>query len=119
MQGFPCRQAASPRHHGYPAGAAQRQCRACYFSVPKGALQRAAADALIDFLLTPGNNRDEVLTHNYPLADKRVLDLLPTPMPADPIMFPAAELLQPLEFAAAAALTNPLRAETRARFRAA
>jgi spermidine/putrescine transport system substrate-binding protein len=119
MQGFPCRQAASPRHHGCPAGAAQRQCRACYFSVPKGALQRAAADALIDFLLTPENNRDEVLAHGYPVADKRVLDLLPTAMRADPIMFPAVELLQPLEFAAASALTNPLRAEIVARFKAA
>jgi spermidine/putrescine transport system substrate-binding protein len=89
-----------------------------YYAIPKGAPHRAAAYALIDFLLTPENNRNEVLAHGYPVADKRVLDLLPTAMLADPIMFPAAELLRPLEFAAAAALTNPLRAEIMARFKA-
>src|SRR5262249_40494611 len=90
-----------------------------YFAIPRGAPHRAAAHALIDFLLTPENNRHEVLAHGYPVADKRVLDLLPTAMLADPIMFPAAELLRPLEFAAATALTNPQRAEIMARFKAA
>jgi spermidine/putrescine transport system substrate-binding protein len=37
----------------------------------------------------------------------------------DTIMFPAAEELSPLEFGAAATLTNPMRAEIMARFKAA
>jgi len=53
------------------------------------------------------------------VADKRVLDLLPPEMLSDTIMFPAAESLTPLEFGAAATLTNPLRAEIMARFKSA
>jgi spermidine/putrescine transport system substrate-binding protein len=90
-----------------------------FFAVPKGAPHRAAGYALINFLLTPEHNKDEVLAHGYPVADKRVLDMLPQAMLSDPIMFPAAELLQPLEFGAAATLTNPTRAEILARFKAA
>ena len=90
-----------------------------FFAVPKGAPHRAAAYALINFLLTPENNKNEVLAHGYPVADKRVLDLLPKEMLEDTIMFPAAELLTPLEFGAAATLTNPARAEIMARFQAA
>jgi len=87
-----------------------------YYAVPRGAPNRAAAHALIDFLLTPIHNRDEVVAHGYAVADERVLALLPPEMLADPIMFPAAELLRPLEFAAAASLTNPRRAQIMARF---
>ena len=53
------------------------------------------------------------------MADKRVLDLLPPEMLKDEIMFPAAESLKPLEFGAAATLTNPLRAEIMAKFKSA
>jgi spermidine/putrescine transport system substrate-binding protein len=88
-----------------------------YYAVPKGAPNRAAGHALIDFLLNPVHNRDEVLVHGYAVADERVLSLLPPQLLADPIMFPAAELLRPLEFAAAASLTNPRRAQIMARFR--
>jgi spermidine/putrescine transport system substrate-binding protein len=87
-----------------------------YFAVPKGAPNRMAGHALIDFLLSPIHNRDEVLAHGYAVADERVLALLPPEMLADPIIFPAAELLRPLEFAAAASLTNPRRAQVMARF---
>jgi spermidine/putrescine transport system substrate-binding protein len=90
-----------------------------FFAVPKGAPHRAAGYALINFLLTPEHNKDEVLAHGYPVADKRVLELLPASMLNDPIMFPAAESLKPLEFGAAATLTNPTRAEILARFKAA
>ena len=89
------------------------------YAVPRAAPHRAAGHALINFLLAPENNRNEVLAHGYPVADKRVLDLLPPEMLQDSIMFPAAELLSPLEFAAAVALTNPTRAEIMARFKAA
>jgi spermidine/putrescine transport system substrate-binding protein len=37
----------------------------------------------------------------------------------NPVLYPAAELLAPLEFGAASTLTNPLRAEIMARFKAA
>jgi len=90
-----------------------------FYAVPKGAPHRAAGYALINFLLTPEHNKDEVLAHGYPVADKRVLDMLPQSMLSDPIMFPAADLLSPLEFGAAVTLTNPQRAEILARFKAA
>jgi len=87
-----------------------------YYATPRGAPHRTAGHALIDFLLTPVHNRDEVLTHGYAVADERVLALLPPEILADPIMFPAPGLLQPLEFAAAASLTNPRRAQIMERF---
>lgn len=90
-----------------------------YYATPRNAPHRTAAHALIDFLLTPVHNRDEVLAHGYAVADERVLSLLPPEILADPIMFPAPGLLQPLEFAAAASLTNPRRAQVMARFLAA
>jgi len=90
-----------------------------FYAVPKGAPHRAAAYALINFLLDPQVNKDEVLFHGYPVADKRVIDLLPDEIKNDPIMYPAAELLAPLEFGAAATLTNPARAEIMARFKSA
>ena len=37
----------------------------------------------------------------------------------NPVIYPAAELLAPLEFGAAVTLTNPQRAEIMARFKAA
>lgn len=90
-----------------------------FYAVPKGAPHRAAAYALINFLLEPSVNKDEVLFHGYPVADKRVIDLLPPEIVNDPIMYPAAELLAPLEFGAAATMTNPARAEIMARFKSA
>ena len=87
--------------------------------MPKGAPHRAAAYALINFLLEPKVNAAEVGFHGYPVADKRVIDLLPKEIITDPILYPAAELLAPLEFGAAATLTNPARAEIMARFKSA
>ncbi len=60
-----------------------------------------------------------MLFHGYPVADKRVIELLPKEIISDPILYPAAELLAPLEFGAAATLTNPARAEIMARFKSA
>lgn len=90
-----------------------------FYAVPKGAPHRAAAYALINFLLEPKVNAAEVGFHGYPVADRRVIDLLPPEVVNDPIMYPAAELLAPLEFGAAATLTNPARAEIMARFKSA
>ena len=90
-----------------------------YYAVPKGAPHRAAGYALINFLLDPAVNAKEVLAHGYPTADAKTKALLAKDILDDPIMYPAAELLKPLEFGAAATLTNPARAEIMARFKAA
>jgi spermidine/putrescine transport system substrate-binding protein len=90
-----------------------------YYAVPKDAPHRAAAYALIDFLLDPAVNAREAVAHGYPVADSRVLELLPQEMLDNPIIFPAQELLDPLEFGAAVTLTDPNRAELMARFKSA
>lgn len=90
-----------------------------FYAVPKGAPNREAAYALIDYLLTPDVNAKEVQAHGYPSTDSRVNALLPKAILENPILYPAKELLAPLEFGAAATLTNPLRAEIMARFKAA
>jgi spermidine/putrescine transport system substrate-binding protein len=90
-----------------------------FYAVPKGAPNREAGYALIDFLLTPEINAKEGVAHGYPLTDARALKLMPKDMLENPILYPAAEALAPLEFGAAATLTNPLRAEIMARFKAA
>jgi spermidine/putrescine transport system substrate-binding protein len=78
-----------------------------------------AACALIDFLVTPEVAAKEVLAHGYPVADSRVNALLPQELLNDPILYPAQELLDALEFGAAATLTDPNRAELLARFKSA
>ena len=90
-----------------------------FYAVPKGAPNREAAYALIDFLLTPEINAKEVQAHGYPSTDARTNKLVPKEMLDNPILYPAAESLSPLEFGAAATLTNPLRAEIMARFKSA
>ncbi len=90
-----------------------------YYAVPKGAPHREAGYALINFLLDPAVNAREVLAHGYPVADSRTNALLPKELLEDPILYPAAELLTPLEFGAAATLTDPNRAELLARFKSA
>lgn len=90
-----------------------------FYAIPKGAQHVDAAYALIDFLLTPEVNMKEALAHGYPVADSRVNALLPAELLADPILYPAADLLSSLEFGAAATLTDPNRAELMARFKSA
>ena len=90
-----------------------------YYAIPKGAPHMDAAYALIDFLLNPEVNAKEVLAHGYPSADARTNALLPKELLEDPILYPAADLLNALEFGAAATLTDPNRAELLARFKSA
>lgn len=90
-----------------------------FYAIPKSAERLDAAYALIDFLLTPEINAKEALFHGYPVVDARVNALLPAEVLNDPILYPAAELLNALEFGAAATLTDPARAELMARFKAA
>ena len=90
-----------------------------FFAIPKSSEHKDAAYAFINYLLDPQHNKLEVLSHGYPSGDKRVDALLPVALLEDPIMYPAAEALSPLEFGAAATLTSPARAERRARFKSA
>ena len=90
-----------------------------YYAIPKGAPHREAAYALINFLLDPEVNAREVLAHGYPTADANTMALLPKEILEDPILYPAQELLDALEFGAAATLTDPNRAELLARFKSA
>ncbi len=90
-----------------------------FYAIPREAPHLDAAYALIDFLLTPEINVKEALFHGYPVADARVNKLLPPEILNDPILYPAADLLNALEFGAAATLTDPNRAELMARFKSA
>jgi len=90
-----------------------------FYAVPKGAPNREAAYALIDYLLAPEVNAKEGLAHGYPLIDRRAIAMMPKEITENPILYPAADALAPLEFGAAETLTNPLRAEIMARFKAA
>lgn len=90
-----------------------------FYAIPAEAPHLDAAYAFIDYLLDPEVNAREVLAHGYPVPDERTTALLPKEMTSNPIMYPAQELLDALEFGAAVTLTNPLRAEIMARFKAA
>lgn len=90
-----------------------------YYAIPKDAPHREAAYALINYLLDPEVNAREALAHGYPVADARTNALLPEDLLSDPILYPAAERLSPLEFGAAVTLTDPNRAELMARFKSA
>jgi spermidine/putrescine transport system substrate-binding protein len=90
-----------------------------FYAVPTSAPNRKGAYALINFLLDPAVNAKEVLAHGYPTTDDRVERLLPKEILESPILYPAQDLLTPLEFGAAVTLTDPNRAEIMARFKAA
>jgi len=90
-----------------------------YYCVPTGAPNPAGGHVLIDFLTTPEVVLREVLAHGYAPSDARAVALLPEALKVDPILFPAAELLSPLEFATAGVLLDPVRNEIFARFKAA
>jgi spermidine/putrescine transport system substrate-binding protein len=90
-----------------------------FYAIPKGAPHLEAAYALINFLLDPAVNAKEAMFHGYPTADSRVDALMPADVMNDPILYPAADLLNALEFGAAVTLTDPNRAEVMARFKSA
>jgi spermidine/putrescine transport system substrate-binding protein len=90
-----------------------------YYAIPKDTPHREAAYALINFLLKPEVAARDALAHGYPVADARVNALLPEALLNDPILYPAAESLNALEFGAAVTLTDPNRAELMARFKSA
>lgn len=90
-----------------------------FFTIPASAPHKDAAYALIDFLLEPSMAAKEATYHGYATGDRRVDALLPPEMRDSDILYPAAELLDALEFGAAVTMTNPERAEILARFKSA
>lgn len=90
-----------------------------FYAIPADSPNPKGAHALINFLITPAINAKEVMFHGYPSTDERTNALLPKDLLEDPILYPAAELLAPLEFGASGLITNEARAELFARFKAA
>jgi len=90
-----------------------------FYAIPKDAPHREAAYTFINFMQDPYVNAREVFAHGYPPTDRLTNALLPDSILNDPILYPAAELMDALEFGAAATLTDPLRAEILARFKSA
>ena len=90
-----------------------------FYAIPKSAPNREGGYALMNFLLDPAINKNECIAHGYGTPDERVLKLLPKEIIDDPIIYPAADILKPLEFGAAATFTNKDRAELMARFKSA
>ena len=90
-----------------------------FYAIPKDAPHREAAYVFINFMQDPYINAREVLVHGYPAIDSRANAFLPDSILNDPILYPAAELMDALEFGAAVTLTDPLRAEVMASFKSA
>lgn len=90
-----------------------------FFTILSSAPHTDAAYAFIDFMLEPNMAVNEALYHGYATGDSRVDALLPPEMRDSEILYPAAELLDALEFGAAVTMTNPQRAEILARFKSA
>jgi spermidine/putrescine transport system substrate-binding protein len=89
------------------------------WAIAKDAPHKEAAYAFLDFMIKPEVAAKETLGHGYPQVDSRATELLSAEMKADKIMYPAQELLTPLEFGAAVTLTDPGRAELWARVKSA
>ena len=85
----------------------------------KDAPHKDAAYAFLNYMLDPQVAAKETQFHGYPQVDARATALLSDEMKNDSIMYPAQELLTPLEFGAAITLTDPGRAELWARVKSA
>ncbi len=90
-----------------------------FYCIPKGAPHLDAAYAFIDYLQEPAVQASEAEVHGYAPTDSRAIALQPESLATDPILHPAAELMNGLEFGAAQTLTDPNRAEVMARFKSA
>ncbi len=90
-----------------------------YFAIPSAARNKAAAYALIDFMMDPQIAVKEHIVNGAATTDSRVLELLPREIRTNKIIYPDKAALTELEFGAAVTLTDPGRAELMARFKAA
>ncbi len=90
-----------------------------FYAIPKDAPHLDAAYAFINFMQDPYVQAREASVHGYAPTDSRAIALQPESLGSDPILHPAAELMNGLEFGAAQTLTDPIRAELMARFKSA
>ncbi|PPJ46083.1 spermidine/putrescine ABC transporter substrate-binding protein [Rhizobium sp. KAs_5_22] len=90
-----------------------------YFAIPSAARNKAAAYALVDFMMDPQIAVKEHIVNGAATTDSRVLELLPREIRTNKIIYPDKAALTELEFGAAVTLTDPGRAELMARFKAA
>ncbi|MCH6581528.1 MAG: extracellular solute-binding protein [Gammaproteobacteria bacterium] len=90
-----------------------------FYAIPKDAPHLDAAYAFINFMQDPYVQAREASVHGYAPTDSRAIALQPDSLSSNPILHPAAELMNGLEFGAAQTLTDPIRAELMARFKSA
>ncbi len=90
-----------------------------FYAIPTSATNKPAGYALLNFLMDPANAVKEHLANGAPTTDARVMKLLPPEVTSNKIIYPDEAALSPLEFGAAATLTDPGRAEVMARFKSA
>jgi spermidine/putrescine transport system substrate-binding protein len=90
-----------------------------FYAIPKNAPHLDAAYAFINFMQDPFIQAREASVHGYAPTDSRALALQPDSLASDPILHPAENLMNGLEFGAAQTLTDPIRAEVMARFKSA
>ncbi|WP_416795381.1 ABC transporter substrate-binding protein [Ciceribacter azotifigens] len=90
-----------------------------FYAIPTSAPHKAAAYALLDFLLDPAVAVREHIANGAPTTDSRVLALLPEEVTSNRIVYPEAAALTSLEFGAAVTMFDTGRNEVMARFRAA
>ena len=89
------------------------------WAIVKSSERKNAAYAFLNFMIDQPVAAKETEFHGYPQVDKRATALLSEEMKNNTIMYPAADLLTPLEFGAAVTLTDPNRAELWARVKSA
>jgi spermidine/putrescine transport system substrate-binding protein len=82
-----------------------------FYAVVKDAPHREAAYAFIDYMAVPKVMAADALFHGYPIVDSAGIALLPDEFKNNPIIYPDAALLSPLEFGAAVTLTDQNRAD--------
>ena len=90
-----------------------------FYAIPKDAPHLNAAYAFIDYMQDPNVQAREAAVHGYAPTDSRAIALQPPSLATDPILHPAENLMNGLEFGAAQTLTDPIRAEVMARFKSA
>jgi spermidine/putrescine transport system substrate-binding protein len=90
-----------------------------FYAIPKDAPHLDAAYAFINFMQDPYVQARDAAVHGYAPTDARAIALQPDSLGSDPILHPAANLMNGLEFGAAQTLTDPIRAEVMARFKSA
>jgi spermidine/putrescine transport system substrate-binding protein len=90
-----------------------------FYAIPTDAPHVDAAYAFINFMQDPYVQARDASVHGYAPTDSRAIALQPDSLGSDPILHPAAELMNGLEFGAAQTLTDPIRAELMARFKSA